>query len=67
VVPFIDRVGLVFLLCVVLGMLISKWGHSEEHPDAIDYESVDTSTSSGFNLASMVISLMLAGLYIVCW
>ena len=57
--------GLVFLLCVIFGMLILKWEHGEEHPDAIDYKSVDISTSSGFNLASMVIILMLAGRYII--
>ena len=65
--PFIDRVGLVFLLCVIVGMLISKWEHGSEHPRAIDYGSVDTSTSTGFNLASLVIILMLTGLYAVWW
>jgi SSS family solute:Na+ symporter len=65
--PFIDRVGLVFVLCTILGMLISRWEHGEEHPDAIDYKAVDTSTSSGFNLAAVVITLMLAGLYTIWW
>jgi len=65
--PFIDRVGLVFLVCVVIGMLISGWEHGGEHPDAIDYSSVDTHTSAGFNLASLVIVLMLVGLYTVWW
>ena len=65
--PFIDRVGLVFVLCMILGMLISRWGHGEEHPGAIDYKTVDTSTSSGFNLAAVVITLMLAGLYTIWW
>ena len=65
--PFIDRVGLVFVLCMILGMLISRWEHGEEHQDAIDYKAVDTSTSSGFNLAAIVITLMLAGLYTIWW
>jgi hypothetical protein len=52
---------------MVIGMVISKWEHGQDHPDAIDYAAVDTSTSSGFNLASLVIILMLAGLYIVWW
>jgi SSS family solute:Na+ symporter len=65
--PFIDRVGLVFLLCMMIGMLISRWEQGGEHPDAIDYRAVDTSTSTGFNLASLVIILMLAGLYTVWW
>jgi SSS family solute:Na+ symporter len=65
--PFIDRVGLVFLLCMALGMLISKWQGGGDHPKAINYREVDTTTSSGFNLASLVLILMLAGLYIVWW
>ena len=65
--PFIDRVGLVFVLCILIGMLISAWEKGGEHPDAIDYKAVDTSTSMGFNLASLVVILMLTGLYTVWW
>ena len=65
--PFIDRVGLVFLLCIALGILVSKMEGKGEHPDAIEYSEIDTSTSTGFNLASLAIVLMLAGLYIAWW
>jgi SSS family solute:Na+ symporter len=65
--PFIDRVGLVFVLCVVTGMLVSRIGGAEDQPGAIDYKAIDTSTSQSFNLASLVIVLMLAGLYIAWW
>jgi SSS family solute:Na+ symporter len=65
--PFIDRVGIVFLLCSALGIVISNMEKRGEHPKAIDYKAVDTSTTVGFNLASLVIVLMLAALYIVWW
>ena len=65
--PFIDRVGLVFLACVAIGVLVSYAQGAEEHPDAIDYEEVDTSTSRGFNLASLVIILILTALYATWW
>ena len=65
--PFIDRVGLVFLLSLATGILISRMGSGEEHPDAIDYKAVDTSTTTGFNLASLAVVLMLAGIYISWW
>ncbi len=65
--PFIDRVGIVFLLCMLLGILISSMEGGAEHPKSIDYKAVDTSTSTGFNLASLVLILMLAGLYITWW
>ena len=65
--PFIDRVGIVFLLCAALGILISQAEGGREHPRAVDYSRVETRTSSGFNLASLVVILMLAALYIVWW
>jgi len=65
--PFIDRVGLVFLMVVALGMIISIMEGGKEQADAIDYNEVDISTSKGFNLASLVIVLMLVALYITWW
>ena len=65
--PFIDRVGLVFILCTLLGMLVSVMEKKGDHPSAIDYASVDTKTTTGFNWASLVIILMLIFLYTVWW
>jgi SSS family solute:Na+ symporter len=65
--PFIDRVGLAFVLCVILGMLVSLLGGGEDHPDAIEYGKVDTSTTAGFNWAAVVIILVLTGLYAAWW
>jgi SSS family solute:Na+ symporter len=65
--PFIDRVGLVFLLCIAIGVVLSLLQGVEDHPDAINYEDVDTTTTRGFNLASVVVILMLVGLYATWW
>ena len=65
--PFIDRVGWVFVLCVVSGIVISMLQSAEDHPDAINYKDVDTSTTSGFNWAALGIVLMLAALYTAWW
>jgi SSS family solute:Na+ symporter len=65
--PFIDRVGLAFVLCVLIGMAVSRLQGAGEHADAIDYKAVDTSTTTGFNLASVVIILMLVALYTAWW
>lgn len=67
VLPFIDRVGLVFLLCIAIGVVISMMQGAEDHPDAIDYHEIDTSTTTGFNVAAVVIVLMLAALYATWW
>ena len=49
-------------------------GYQQQHQQHEQHEQheqqqfwIDTSTSSGFNLASLVIILMLAGLYIAWW
>ena len=65
--PFIDRVGLVFLLCIGTGVLISILQGREEHPDAIDYADVDISTRRSFNVAALGVLLMLAALYATWW
>jgi len=65
--PFMDRVGLAFIVAVALGILASLAEGKGQHPNAIDYAAVDTSTSTGFNWASLVIVLMLIGLYATWW
>lgn len=65
--PFIDRVGLVFLLCAIIGLTVSHFECGVEQPGAIEYKEIDTMTSTGFNLASAVIVLMLVGLYATWW
>ena len=65
--PFIDRVGIVFLMCIAVGVIVSAIQGAEDHPDAIDYKEVDTRTSGGFNLAALVVILMLTGLYATWW
>ena len=65
--PFIDRVGLAFVLCLLLGMFVSRIQGTAAHPDAINYNEVDTSTTAGFNWASLAIVLILTGLYATWW
>jgi SSS family solute:Na+ symporter len=65
--PFIDRVGLVFLMCIGVGMVISMLQGDEEHPNAIAYRDVDTATTGGFNLAAVGVVLMLVALYATWW
>lgn len=65
--PFIDRVGIVFLTCIAIGLFVSISERGGDHPDAIDYRAVDTSTSAGFNLASVVVVIMLVAIYVTWW
>jgi len=65
--PFIDRVGSAFVLCIVTGAVISLIQGAEEHPDAIDFKDVDTSTRKSYNWAALGVVLMLVALYVTWW
>lgn len=65
--PFIDRVGIVFLACIGIGVLVSKLGDQGVHPDAIDYKQINTKTTSGFNMGACAVVLMLVALYATWW
>ncbi|MDE0365887.1 MAG: sodium/sugar symporter [Gammaproteobacteria bacterium] len=65
--PFIDRVGLVFVLCLGTGVLVSRLQKAVAQPGAVDYENVDVSTSRGFNMGALAVVLVLAALYMAWW
>jgi len=65
--PFIDRVGIVFLLCIAVGVIVARIQGAADHPGAVNYREVDTRTTGGFNVCALVIILMLVGLYATWW
>lgn len=65
--PFIDRVGLVFVICLGIGILVSRLQKAGVQPGAVEYASVDTSTSRGFNAGAAAVALILAALYATWW
>ena len=65
--PFIDRVGLVFVLCALIAIITSILGSTQKSQSVVDVEDVDFSTSFTFNLGGFAISLVLAGFYISWW
>jgi SSS family solute:Na+ symporter len=66
--PFMNRMGVVFLACVALiilfGLLDPK---SKENPKAMQVESSMFKMSTGFLIGVVIISALLAALYIVYW
>lgn len=64
--PFIDRVGLVFLLCAVLAIGISHlW--PQPQGGALELSEVSFATSTGFNLSALLVTLILCAFYITWW
>ncbi|MEH6548814.1 MAG: sodium/sugar symporter [Pseudomonadales bacterium] len=66
-VPFIDRVGLVFILCIVLPVLTVMLEKAGEHENAVDLSDVEFTTSRSYNIAGIGVVLILVGLYATWW
>jgi len=64
--PFIDRVGLVFLLCAGIALVWSEL-RPKPQPGFIAPSDVNFSTSTSFNLCGLAVALILVGLYTVWW
>lgn len=65
--PFLDRMGLSFLILAGVMIVISLMDNRGNDPKAIPLEKGLFNTSLTFNLASMLIMAMLAVIYIVFW
>ncbi len=64
--PFMDRVGLVFLLCVGLSVV---WSLLRPRPQEgfVDPAGVSFTTTQGFNISAVVVTLILIFFYTVWW
>ena len=65
--PFIDRVGLVFLLCTAIAIVISMAQGNRVQEKSIELADINFSTSQGFNVAAFAVALILAALYATWW
>ncbi len=65
--PFIDRVGIVFLLALVLAVLVSMLGKLEPEKDFIRTNDVSFATTASFNFASLGVIAILTALYATFW
>ena len=64
--PFMDRVGMVFLLCVAVGVVWSILSPRAQ-TGFVDPSGVSFSTTQGFNLSAVVVTLILIFFYVVWW
>jgi solute:Na+ symporter, SSS family len=66
--PFIDRMGIVFLVLSTLIIVISLIeGKGKDHPKSIDISSELFSTSTAFKIGAILIAGITAALYVVFW
>jgi SSS family solute:Na+ symporter len=65
--PFINRMGVVFLVSLVLAVIVSLATAQREGADTIDTADVRYRTSAGFNVGALGVVLILIALYATWW
>jgi SSS family solute:Na+ symporter len=65
--PFMNRVGVVFLVCLAIAVVLSLMERKREAALRIDLKNGDYSTSAGFNIAAVVVVAILIALYATWW
>jgi len=66
-IPFMNRVGYVFLICLAAAIAVSLMFPRKAQTSTIDVTDVDYSTSTGFNIASVIVVGILVFLYATFW
>jgi SSS family solute:Na+ symporter len=65
--PFINRMGVVFLVSLVLAVIVSLSTRARPGTDTIDTANVRYKTSAGFNIGALAVVLILVALYATWW
>jgi len=65
--PFMNRVGVVFLACFATAILMSLMVPKRTAALRVDIKNIDYSTSAGFNVAALIVIAILATLYYTWW
>lgn len=65
--PFMDRMGIVFLLCIVLIWAFATQSGNKTHPKAIQIHKQLFNSSFGFKIASIIVLIILIILYTIWW
>jgi SSS family solute:Na+ symporter len=65
--PFIDRVGVVFLACLAIAIVLSLAQRPQEAAITVELKNIDYSTSAGFNIAAVLVAVILIALYATWW
>jgi SSS family solute:Na+ symporter len=65
--PFMNRMGLVFVVSLVLAVIVSLTTPQRPGNDTIDTSNVRYRTSGGFNIGALAVVLILIALYATWW
>ncbi len=65
--PFMDRVGIVFILCGVVAIILSFVHPDKNANNTISNQDVDYSVRSSFLIGGLCVSAIVAALYTIWW
>ena len=65
--PFMDRVGVVFLACMAIAVVLSLLQKPLQAAMKVELENIDYTTGAGFNIAAPVVAAILVALYATGW
>ncbi|MEK7265885.1 MAG: sodium/sugar symporter [Pseudomonadota bacterium] len=65
--PFMDRVGIVFLICIALGVGLSYLQKPAPETKLVRLKDVSFATGAGFNAAAAVVAAALIAIYAFYW
>jgi len=65
--PFMDRIGVVFLLCLLLSTVVALFTKATGDRDRIQTRDVSYATAPSFNIASIATLAVIAALYATFW
>jgi len=65
--PFMDRVGLVFILCVILAVVTALITGGKDQENAVNLDDIQFKTRSSYNVAAIAVICILIALYSAWW
>ncbi len=65
--PFINRVGIVFPLCLALGVILSLFQKPADETKIVRLGDVAFATSAGFNLGAAFVTAAIFTIYAFNW
>jgi SSS family solute:Na+ symporter len=65
--PFMDRVGMVFLACLGIAVVLSLVQTRRDPALRVELKEINYSTSAGFNFAALAVTAILIGIYVTWW
>ncbi len=65
--PFMDRTGIVFLACLAIAVVLSLLQPRRVPLLKVELKGIDYSTSTGFNVAALIVTAILIAIYATWW